>query len=344
MNQFLGKMVCDLGAAASSALVLLGERLNIFAALAEAGPVTSQGLADHTKLNERYLREWLSCMAASDYVRYNADDETFSLSPEQRAVFADPNSPVAMTGGYYSLATLFIDEPKSQEAFRTGRGIGWGEHHPCLFCGTAKFFRPGYATHLVPEWIPSMDDLKPRLEAGIKVADIGCGFGTSTMIMAKEFPKSHFTGYDFHPESIRHAQEHAREMGLTNVEFKACAVKEIAERDFELVTVFDALHDMGDPVGAARHVRQMLKPDGTWLIVEPMAGNSLKENLNPVGRVFYAFSTMVCVPASRSQEVGLGLGAQAGEAKLKQVVTEGGFTRFRRANETPFNIILEARP
>ena len=344
LNAFVGKMVSDMGAAASSALVLLGDRLGIFSALAEAGPVTSDGLANRTKLNERYLREWLSCMATSDYVRYNAADGTFSLSPEQRMVFADPDSPVAMTGGYYSLATLFIDQPKSEVAFQTGRGIGWGEHHPCLFCGTAKFFRTGYATHLIPDWIPALDGVKAKLESGIKVADIGCGFGISTLLMAKAFPKSHFVGYDIHPDSVRHAEEHAREQGVTNVEFKVSAAKEIPDRGFGLVTIFDALHDMGDPVGASKHVRHMLEPDGTWMIVEPMAGDSLQENMNPVGRVFYAFSTLICVPASRSQEVGLGLGAQAGEAKLREVVTSGGFTRFRRATETPFNIILEARP
>lgn len=344
LNQLLGKMVNDLGAAASSALVLLGDRLGIYKALREAGPATSQQLAAHTGLAERYLREWLSNQAASGYIECDTATETFSISPEQIAVFADPESPAALTGGYYSLASLFIDEPKIADAFRTGRGVGWGEHHPCLFCGTARFFRPGYATHLIPEWIPALDGVKAKLEFGIQVADIGCGFGTSTLIMAKAFPKSHFVGIDIHPDSVRHAQEHAKEQGLTNVEFVAAAAKDVPGKDYGLVTIFDALHDMGDPVGAAKHIRKILSDDGTWMIVEPMAGNSLAENMNPVSRVFYAFSTMICVPASLSQEVGLALGAQAGEKRLEAVVREGGFTRFRRASETPFNIILEARP
>jgi SAM-dependent methyltransferase len=344
LNELLGKMVNDMGAAAAGALVLLGDRLGIFSALSKAGPVTPQGLADQTKLAERYLREWLSCMAASGYINYDASAGTFSLSPEQTAVFADPNSPVAMTGGYYSLATLFIDEPKNEVAFQTGRGIAWGDHHPCLFCGTAKFFRPGYAAFLVSHWIPALDGVKEKLEAGINVADIGCGFGTSTMIMAKAFPKSRFFGFDIHPDSVAHATAHAKEEGLNNVTFAVAAAKDVPGNDYGFVTIFDALHDMGDPVGAASRIREILSPSGTWMIVEPMAGNSLAENMNPVGRVFYAYSTMICVPASLSQEVGLGLGAQAGEAKLKAVANEGGFTRFRRATETPFNLILEARP
>jgi SAM-dependent methyltransferase len=344
LNQLVGKMLNDMGATASSALVLLGDRLGLYHALREIGPVTSAQFAAHTKLAERYLREWLACQAASGYVEYDAAKNTFSLSPEQVAIFADPESPVSMTGGYYSLASLFHDEPKAEDAFRTGRGIGWGEHHPCLFCGTAKFFRTGYVTYLISQWIPALDGVKQKLEAGIRVADIGCGFGVSTLLMAKAFPKSEFVGFDIHPDSVAHAENHAREQGLTNVRFVASAAKEVPGKDYGLVTIFDALHDMGDPVGAAKHIRSILSPDGTWMIVEPMAGNSLQENLNPVGRIFYAFSTMVCVPASLSQEVGLALGAQAGEAKLKAVVTEGGFTRFRRATETPFNIILEARP
>lgn len=344
LQELLGKMVNDMGAAAASALVLLGDRLGIFAALSKTGPVTSQGLADHTNLAERYLREWLSCMAASGYVNYDVAAGKFSLSPEQTAIFADPNSPVAMTGGYYSLATLFIDEPKNEVAFQTGRGVAWGDHHPCLFCGTAKFFRPGYAAFLISQWIPSLEGVQAKLEAGISVADIGCGFGTSTMIMAKAFPNSRFFGFDIHPDSIEHASAHAKEEGLQNVVFAVAAAKDVPGNDYGFVTIFDALHDMGDPVGAAKRIREIISPDGTWMIVEPMAGNSLAENMNPVGRIFYAYSTMICVPASLSQEVGLALGAQAGEDRLKSVVNEGGFTRFRRASETPFNIILEARP
>lgn len=344
LNAMLGKMLGDLGAAASSALVLLGDRLGIYKALAQAGPSTSRQLATHTGLAERYLREWLANQAASGYIDCDAAKETFWLNPEQVAIFADPDSPAALTGGYYSLATLFIDEPLLAEAFRTGRGVAWGEHHPCLFCGTAKFFRPGYMAHLVSEWIPSIPGLREKLTAGAKVADVGCGYGISTQLMAKAFPNSEFVGYDIHPGSIEHATEHARADGLTNVRFEVGTAKTFPGNDHDLVTVFDALHDMGDPVGAAAHIRQSLRPDGCWLLVEPMAGNNLAENLNPVGRVYYAFSTFVCVPASLSQDVGLALGAQAGEARLRDVATRGGFSSFRRAAETPFNLVFEAKP
>jgi SAM-dependent methyltransferase len=344
LNELLGKMVGDLGAAASSALVLLGDRLGIYKALAQAGTVTSQQLAEHTGLAERYLREWLACQAASGYVQCNAEKETFWMTPEQVAVFADPESPAALTGGYYSLATLFIDEPLLEDAFRTGRGVSWGEHHPCLFCGTAKFFRPGYVANLVSQWIPSIPGLREKLAAGAKVADVGCGYGISTQIMAKAFPNSEFVGFDLHQGSIDHAAEHARIDGLTNVRFEVGIAKDFPGKDYDLVTVFDALHDMGDPVGAATHIRKSLRPEGRWLLVEPMAGDRLADNLNPVGRVYYAFSTFICVPASLSQEVGLALGAQAGEARLREVATRAGFSQFRRAAETPFNLVFEGRP
>jgi SAM-dependent methyltransferase len=344
LNQLLGKMVGDLGAAAASALVLLGDRLGIFKALAGLGPSTSVQLARETGLAERYLREWLACLAASGYLDCDPQREIFWLSPEQRAVFADPDSPASLTGGYYSLATLFIDEPKIADAFRTGRGVSWGEHHPCLFCGTAKFFRPGYQANLVSQWIPAFSGLREKLEAGARVADVGCGYGISTQLMAKAFPKSEFIGFDLHPGSVEHAAQHVREDGLRNVRFEVAAAKNFPGKDYDLVTVFDALHDMGDPVGAAAHIRQSLRPDGHWMLVEPMAGDRFADNLNPVGRVFYAFSTMICVPASLSQEVGLALGAQAGEGRLREVATQAGFRQFRRASETPFNLIFEARP
>jgi SAM-dependent methyltransferase len=283
-------------------------------------------------------------MAASGYVNYNETNETFGMGPEQCAVFANPDSPVALAGGYYSVASLYIDEPAVTKAFQTGEGLAWGDHHSCLFCGTEKFFRPGYSAHLVQEWIPALNGTREKLEEGAKVADVGCGHGCSTLIMAKAFPNSEFIGYDVHAPSIERARELAREQDLTNLRFEVSTAKEYQGKDYDLVTFFDCLHDMGDPAGAAAHVRSTLAPDGAWMIVEPRAGETLSQNLNPVGRLYYAFSTMVCTPASRGQEVGLALGAQAGERRLRQIICEvAGFTRFRRATETPFNLILEAK-
>lgn len=342
LHNLVGKMVGDLGAVVSGALVVLGDRLGLYRALAEVGPADSAKLAEHTGLDERYLREWLANQAASGYINYEVESGCFSMSPEQKAVFADPDSPVAMTGGFYAASSVYHDEPKVAEAFRTGGGLAWQDHHDCLFCGTEKFFRPGYAASLVQKWIPALDGVQAKLEAGAQVADIGCGHGASTIIMAKAFPKSKFTGFDLHPGSIERAHQLAREAGLTNVTFAIASAKEFPGR-YDFVTIFDALHDMGDPVGAAAHVRESLNTDGTWMIVEPMAGNSLEENLNPVGRVYYGFSTMVCTPTSRSQEVGLALGAQAGESRLREVMEKAGFRQFRRATQTPFNLVLEAK-
>ncbi len=344
LNRLLGQMVNDLGAAINGALVVLGDGLGIYTALADIGPATSQELADKTKLNERQLREWLSAQAASGYVSYDAARETFFLTAEQVAVFADPNSPAAMTGGFYGISAVYHDEPLIAESFRTGAGLPWGKHHKCLFCGTERFFRPGYQANITEKWIPALDGVQEKLSAGIRAADIGCGHGISTLLMAKAFPKSEFHGFDLHPASIEEASRHAQEEHITNVQFRVASAKEIPERDYGFVTVFDALHDMGDPVGAASQVRQSLHPDGTFMIVEPNAGDSLAENMNPVGRVYYGFSTMICTPASLSQEVGLALGAQAGERRLREVLSKAGFTRLRRAAETPFNMILEARP
>lgn len=344
LNALVNKMVGDLGAAVNGALVVLGDRLGIYQALAQSGPLTSEGLAEKMGLDERYLREWLAAQAASGYIDYDAASQAFSMAPEQQAVFSDPDSPAAMTGGFYSVSSVYHDEPKMVDCFRTGAGLSWGDHHNCLFCGTARFFRPGYVANVVQNWLPSLTGVVPKLKAGARVADIGCGHGSSTLIMARAFPNSHFVGFDIHPGSIEAAKEHAKAERLTNVEFQVAKAKDFPGRDYDLVAIFDALHDMGDPVGAAQHVREALKPDGTWMIVEPIAGDSLAENLNPVGRVYYGFSAMICTPASRSQEVGLALGAQAGERRLRDVVTRGGFTRFRRATETAFNMVLEARP
>lgn len=344
LNTMMGKVITDLGAAANGALVILGDRLGLYRALAEAGPSTSSDLATRTGLHERYVREWLATQAASGYVNYDATRESFSMTPEQAAVFADPDSPVAMAGGFYSVSALYHDEPLVTDAFRTGAGIPWSDHHNCLFCGTERFFRPGYVANLVDHWIPALDGVQEKLRAGAKIADIGCGHGVSTIVMAKAFPNSQFTGFDMHGASIEAARQHAVDEGVSNVSFEVAAAKTFPGKDYDFVTVFDALHDMGDPAGMAAHVLECLKPDGTWMIVEPMAGDTLAENLNPVGRAFYAFSTMICTPGSKSQEVGLALGAQAGERRLGEVVKQGGFTRFRRATETPVNLILEARP
>lgn len=343
LQNFLHKMVGELGAAASGTLVLVGDKLGLYKAIASHGPLSSDELAEKTATNERYVREWLSAQAAAGYVEYDAAAESFFMTPEQVAVFADEESPVLMTGGYYSVASLYKDEPKLSEAYASGTGIGWGDHDGCLFCGTAKFFRPSYKANLVSSWIPALDGVEEKLEAGARVADVGCGHGISTVLMAEAFPNSTFVGYDFHEKSIEHARQIAEEAGVENVSFEVAAAKDYPGSDYDLVTFFDCLHDMGDPVGAAAHVRETLAEDGTWMIVEPFAGDKLEENLNPVGRVYYAYSASVCTPSSLSQEVGAALGAQAGEARLRDVVTSGGFGRFRRAAETPFNLILEAR-
>jgi len=345
LNDFLGKMVGDLGAAANAPLMLLGDELGLYKALAESGPLSSVDLAARTGTAERLVREWLAAQAASGYVDYDAAADRYALAPEQAMVLANEESPVFLAGIFESLYAMMVGEPKIREAFRTGEGVGWHEHHPCLFSGTERFFRTGYRAHLVQEWLPALDGVVEKLERGATVADVGCGHGASTVIMAEAFPNSRFLGFDYHDASIARAREAAAEAGVADrVRFEVAPAKAYPGTGYDLVTFFDCLHDMGDPVGAARHVRETLAPDGTWLIVEPFANDTLTDNLNPVGRLYYAASTLLCTPASLSQEVGLGLGAQAGEARLRQVVEEAGFTRFRRATATPFNLILEARP
>lgn len=341
LEPLLGTMVNEIGAAANAALVLTGDKLGLYRALA-GGPMTSAQLSQKTGTHERYVREWLAAQAASGYVSCDAIAETFWLSPEQAAVFADEESPVLMTGGFYSLSAVFADEPKLTEAFQSGKGLGWGDRCNCLFCGVERFFRPGYKGHLISEWLPALDGVVAKLERGAKVADVGCGHGASTLLMAQAFPNSEFIGYDFHDASITHARSHAN--GLSNVRFETARAQDYEGSAFDLITIFDAFHDMGDPAGAARHAREALKSDGTLMLVEPMAGDTLGENLNPVGRVYYAFSTSVCVPCSLGQEVGTALGAQAGEKRLAEVIRKGGFSTVRRAAETPFNMVLEARP
>ncbi len=342
LEPLLGTMVNEIGAAANAALVLVGDKLGLYKALAAHGPMTVEGLAAKTGTTPRYIREWLSAQSASGFVTYHAQDGKFSMSPEQAAVLADDDSLVNMVGGFYALAAVYADEPRLTQAFTTGKGIGWSEHCNCLFCGTERFFRPGYKGHLVAEWLPALDGVIAKLEKGAHVADIGCGHGASTLIMADAFPKSQFTGFDFHDASVARAKDIAG--NRPNVDFAIARAQDFPGRDLDLVTIFDALHDMGDPVGAAQRIRETLKDDGTLMLVEPMAGDTLSENLNPVGRVYYAFSTNVCVPASLNQEVGAALGAQAGEKRLTEVLNAGGFSRVRRAASTPFNMIIEARP
>jgi 2-polyprenyl-3-methyl-5-hydroxy-6-metoxy-1,4-benzoquinol methylase len=345
MNAFMGKMVVDMSAAMGGALVLIGDKLGLYKALAEGGPATSDELAKRSRTAERYVREWLAAQAASGYVEYEAETRRFSMTPEQAMALAMEASPVYVAGAFELIAAAYFDEPKITQAFRTGEGVGWHEHHECLFRGVERFFRSGYSALLVQSWIPALDGVKDKLERGANVADVGCGRGASTILMAKAFPKSTFVGFDFHEPSIQRARQAAEEAGAAaNVRFEAASGKNFPGRDYDLIACFDCLHDMGDPKGAAAHIRQALKPDGTFMLVEPFAQDDLKDNLNPVGRMYYAASTMVCTPNSLSQEVGLGLGAQAGEARLRDVVTSAGFSRFRRAAETPFNLILEARP
>jgi SAM-dependent methyltransferase len=344
LNAFVGQMLTDLGGASSIALVRMGDALGLYKELHTNGPMTSTELAKSAKVDARYLREWLSNQASSNYLSYDPASAKFSLSPEQAMVFAIPESPVYLMGGFDLMAAMLDNQTKVQTAFKSGGGVAWGDQAGCIFCAVARFFRPGYHNHLVSTWLPALDGVMKKLETGAKVADVGCGHGWSTVLMAKAFPKSQFVGYDFHPGSIADAQAHARTHEVSaNTRFEVGLAKDYPGDDFDLVTCFDCLHDMGDPAGAAAHIRQSLKADGTWMVCEPMAGDRLEQNLNPVGRLYYAASTMICVPTSLSQEVGTALGAQAGEAKLREVILEGGFTTVRRAAETPFNMIIEAR-
>jgi len=337
------RMLDEVGAAASGALVLLGDRLGLYQALVDHGPVTSEALAAKLGLHERYLREWLHAQAVSKYIDYDAATETFSICPEQAMVLANPESPVNMAGGYWGISALYAAEPKIADAFKTGAGLPWGEHSTCLFCGTARFFGPGYRANLIEQWIPALEGVKEKLERGARVADVGCGHALTTRLMAKAFPNSQFVGIDVHQPSIDHAAEIAREEGLTNICFEQGSAQQFNGRDYDLVTLFDCLHDMGDPEGAVRAVAERLAPDGTLMVVEPQAGDSLSENMNPVSRAFLSFSTMVCVPASLSQPGRAALGAQAGEKKLTAVIQAGGFNHVRRACDSSTNMILEAR-
>jgi SAM-dependent methyltransferase len=345
LEQFVFRAVEEVGATLNAALVVMGDKLGLYRALADAGPTTPVELARRTGVSERYVREWCNAQAAGGYVEYDAVGGNYTLPPEQTIALTDESSPAYLPGFFQIALGTVIDSPRITEAARSGAGVGWHEHNHDVFEGCERFFRPGYNASLVPSWLPALDGVVEKLTAGAKVADIGCGHGSSTILMAQAFPNSKFVGSDYHADSIKTAQQRAHDAGVSErVRFETTPASSAAGEGFDLVTMFDCLHDMGDPVGASRQVREMLAPDGTWMIVEPMAGDRVEDNFNPVGRAFYGFSTFLCTPASLSQDVGLALGAQAGEARIGEVVAEGGFTRFRRAAETPFNLVFEARP
>ena len=343
LNPIIGRFVGDLGATIHAGMVVLGDKLGLYKTLARH-PMTSAELAAATSTDERYVREWLASQAASGYITFTPETHTFSLTEEQAFTLANPDSPAYLPGAFEFALGALAAVPRITEAFRTGAGMGWGEHDEGVFHGCEKFFKAGYIANLVSTWIPALEGVQQKLTSGIHVADVGCGKGASTLIMAQAFPHSHFTGFDYHDESIAGARAAAARQNLPNVTFEVAPAKSYPGRQYDLVTVFDCLHDMGDPAGASKHILASLKPDGTWMIVEPFAHDNMTENLNPVGQIYYSFSTLLCTPCSRSQEVALCLGAQAGEARIRDVVTSAGFTRFRRATETPFNIVYEARP
>jgi SAM-dependent methyltransferase len=345
LMQFVFRAVDEVGATLNTALVVMGDRLGLYRALAGAGPLSPAELAERTGTAERYVREWLNAQAAGGYVTYDPDTGRYTLPPEQAVALTDSDSPAYLPGFFQIALGSMLDSPKIVDAAASGAGFGWHEHVHDVHEGCERFFRPGYNAHLLSEWLPALDGVVAKLERGALVADVGCGHGASTILMAQAFPNSTFTGSDYHDGSIETARDHARQADVTGrVSFETAPAAAYGGTGYDLVTMFDCLHDMGDPVGAARHVRKTLAPDGSWMIVEPRAGDRVEDNLNPVGRAFYSFSTLLCTPASLSQDVGLALGAQAGEARIRDVVTAGGFSRFRRVAETPFNLVFEARP
>jgi SAM-dependent methyltransferase len=345
LNAFMAQAVADLGGGFTVTLVRIGEQLGLYKAMAGAGPLTPAEVAERTGTNERCVREWLNAQAAGGYVEYDKATGRYTLPPEQALALAIDDSPAYLPGAHQVVRSVILDEAKIVEAFRTGKGLGWHEHCSDLFQGTERFFRPNYLAHLISEWIPALDGVEAKLREGALVADVGCGHGASTIILAQAYPKSQFVGFDYHQPSIDRARWAARQAGLDGrVVFETARSTRFPGSSYDLVAFFDCLHDMGDPAGAAAHVRESLAPDGVWMIVEPFANDRTEDNLNPVGRVFYSASSLICTLASQSQEVGAALGAQAGEARLRDVVMAGGFTRFRRAAETPFNMVFEARP
>jgi 2-polyprenyl-3-methyl-5-hydroxy-6-metoxy-1,4-benzoquinol methylase len=343
VEAFVQRAVGDVGAALTASLVAIGDKLGLYRAMSEAGPVTSAELAERTGTAERPLREWLAAQAAAEYLTYDAGTRRYALPAEHAVALVQEESPAFVAGAFQSMTAATRAIHKVTEAFRTGNGVGWHEHDPDLFEGVERFFRPGYNANLVDQWIPALDGVGTKLETGARVADVGCGLGASTIIMAGAFPRSRFTGFDYHKASIERACERAAAAGVADrVSFEVATAKDFPGT-YDLIACFDCLHDMGDPVGAAAHIHAALDAEGTWLLVEPKACDELEDNLNPVGRLFYSVSTLVCTQASLAQEVGAALGAQAGEKRLREVVTQAGFTRFRRAAETPFNIVLEVR-
>jgi SAM-dependent methyltransferase len=344
LEQFVFRAVDEVGATLNTALVVMGDRLGLYRALAGAGPLTPTELAGKTGTAERYVREWLNAQAAGGYVEYDPETGRYTLPPEQTMALTDESSPAYLPGFFQIALGSVVDSPRITEAARSGDGVGWHEHNHDVFEGCERFFRPGYNANLIGAWLPALDGVVEKLERGIRVADVGCGHGASTLLMAEAFPASTFVGFDYHSGSIETARQRAAEAGHGNVSFEVKSSSAFDGGRYDFVTMFDCLHDMGDPVGAARHVREALADEGTWMIVEPAAGDRVEDNLNPVGRAYYGFSTFLCTPSSLAQDVGLALGAQAGEARIRDVVTGGGFTQFRRAAETPFNLVFEARP
>jgi SAM-dependent methyltransferase len=349
LNALIGRAVQDMGAALQAPLILIGDKLGLYRAMGDGTPMTAKKLAKKTGTSERYIREWLNANAAGQLVQYDAAKDEFYMTPEQAMVMAQDDSPVHLPGFYHLLASVVKDEEKLTEIYRTGKGMGWHEHEKGLFEGTERFFRPTYLANLVSSWIPALEGVEAKLKEGARVADIGCGHGASTLLMAKQFPKSKFFGFDYHKPSIEKARKKAKEAGVSDrVTFAVASAKDFPGKDYDLVAFFDCLHDMGDPVGAAKHVKQTLAKGGagtggTWMIVEPFAHDDAASNHNPIGRIFYSASATVCVPCSLAQEVGLGLGAQAGPARMETVTKKGGLKHFRKAAETPFNLVYEVR-
>ncbi len=342
VHEMAGKVMHDVAGAVSLMMAYMGDQAGVFAAMDGEGPMTLEQLVGKTGMEPKYLREWLGSVSAAGYVDFDAENETFELPPEKALIFTREGQPACMQGFIQAVVAQFEMHEKAVDVFKTGKGRPWSDHSNCLFCGTDRFFRPGYAANLVSTWLPALDGVTDKLEAGAKVADIGCGYGSSTVLMAREYPNSTFVGIDFHEPSIIEARKQAQEAGLTNVSFEVATAQDFPGDGFDFACIFDALHDMGDPVGAARHIREAMKPDGTFMVVEPMAGDTMAENMHPMGQIFYGFSCMGCVPASLAQDVGLGLGAQAGQKRLAAVLNEAGFSHVRRATETPTNMVLEA--
>jgi SAM-dependent methyltransferase len=345
LMSFVFRAVDEVGATLNTALVVMGDKLGLYRALADAGPLTPDELASYSGCAQRYVREWLNAQAAGGYVEYDPESGRYALLPEQAVALTDESSPAYLPGFFQIALGSVHDSGRITEAARTGAGIGWHDHVADVHEGCERFFRPGYNAHLVTEWLPALEGVTHKLEAGASVADVGCGHGASTILMAQAFPASTFAGFDYHEGSIETANDRLKAAGTSEqVRFETAPAAAFPGNGYDLVTMFDCLHDMGDPAGAARHVRQALAPDGTWMIVEPASGDRVEDNLNPVGRAYYAFSTLLCTPCSLSQPVGLALGAQAGEARIREIVTDAGFSRFRRVAETPFNMVFEARP